>query len=521
MQAGGGGGGGSSSAPRIAYTDINVASGSGGDQGHGAFVRIFGVGFGATQGSSTLTMGGGNMVTSCTQCSWSDTQIIAQVGSSAVTGNIVVTNGSTSNGVPFTVATTNYVFVSPSGNDSTGTGSFAAPYATWRKAFNSVTGTDNNNVTTNTILYFMPGFAQTTDDGRGYSATAATDLGGSSATKQLQLVAYPGGTATFGSTSVDNGIKGYSNWITIADLKIIGRNSTVDQEAGQFRMVNNDLSCPSPPSGLGGTACLIGETQTASDTWAVYGNTMHDTGGNVDKTYHAVYWSSGVNHMDFGWNTIGAGTFKGYCRGVMFHATTGNDLFDLHVHDNIITNSYCDGLAFASVNPGNGTVEAYNNLIYNVALASNPYGVANETGIAVNTDNNNTDTGTVQVYNNTIVNAGAYITGGQNGCFGVVTPGAGLNLENNICSQPSSSQPYIEPGSTGVTGNHNLWYGAGTKPSFDATGLSVNPLFTSTTNFSLQSGSPGIGTGNTTGASVHDILGMLRASPPSIGAYEQ
>jgi hypothetical protein len=481
-------------------------------------VRIFGSNFGASQGSSTLTLGS-NLITNCSLCSWTNTAIIAQLGAAAQTGNIVVTvDGLPSNGIPFTVTPTTIVFVSSSGKD-TNSGSFADPFLTWRAAFNSVTSNDNNSPAQNTVIYLEPGVSVATDDGRGYSAVMSTDLGGSSTTKQLAIVGYPGGTVNVGSTSVANGIHGWGSYLTIADLTIIGGSSAIDDEAGNARIINNTFSCPSPPTGVGDTACVLGETASASDTWAFDGNTVSNTGGNVDKTYHAVYFSSGANHADVGWNNIGQG-FKGYCRSIMFHATTGGNLFDIHVHDNVITGGYCDAIGLASVDPSLGVVEAYNNVISHVAIASNPYGVANEAGIAINSDPAASTSGTVSIYNNTVVDAGAYTIGNQNGCFGIVTAGAGMQLNNNICSQPNSTEPYIEPGSQGVTGSNNLWYGAGASPSFDSAAVILNPDFTSTTIFSLQTMSPAIGTGTETKTSVYDILGMLRPNPPSIGAYQ-
>jgi hypothetical protein len=505
-------------APQINYTDLNVGSGTGGDNGNGVYVRIFGSNFGATQGSSTLTLGS-SLVTNCTLCSWSNTAIIAQIGPAAQTGNIVVTvNGLPSNGAPFTVTPTTIVFVSSTGLD-TNSGSFTSPFKTWRAAFNSVTSGDSNSPTQNTVIYLEPGVAVSTDDGRGYSAVISTDIGGSSPTKQLSIVGYPGGTVSVGSTSVSNGVHGWGEYLTIADLSIIGGNSAIDDEAGNARIINNTLSCPSPPNGLGDTACVIGETENPADIWAFDGNTVSNTGGNVDKTYHAVYFSTDANHADVGWNNIGQG-FKGYCRSIMFHATAGSNLFDIHVHDNIITGGYCDAIGLASVDPSKGTVEVYNNVISHVAIASNPYGVANEAGIAINSDPAGSTSGTVYIYNNTVVDAGAYTLGNQNGCFGIVTAGAGIQLNNNICSQPNSTEPYIEPGSSGVTGSNNLWYGAGASPSFDAASVDLNPDFVSTTNFSLQSASPAIQAGTASKTSVFDILGTLRPNPPSIGAYE-
>ncbi|WP_052200348.1 Ig domain-containing protein [Terriglobus sp. TAA 43] len=507
-----------SGAPHINYTDLNVGSGTGGDNGNGVYVRIFGANFGSSQGSSNVTIGNGSIVTNCALCSWSDTQIIAQLGSSATTGQVVATvNGLQSNGVPFTVTPTTILFVSPNGSDSN-SGSFTSPFKTWRAAFNSATSNDSRSPSQNTVIYLEPGTDVTFDDGRGYKAAISTDRGGSSATSQLSIVGYPGGTVTVGSSSITNGVHGWANFVTIANLNIVGQVSAIDAEAGDVRIINNSISCPAPPSGVGGTACVLGETTDPTETWVFQGNNVHDTGGNVDKTYHAVYFSSNVNHADVGWNNVGQ-NFKGYCRGIMFHATLGNNEYDLHVHDNIVTNSYCDGIALASVNPSLGTVEVYNNVVSNAALASNPYGVANEAGIAINTDPaGGGSSGNVEVYNNTVVNAGAYTLGNQNGCFGVVLSGAGMHLTNNICSQPSSSQPYIEKGSTNVSGSNNLWYGAGAAPSWDSAPITLNPLLSAI--YSLLGLSPASGAGTTSIMSPFDILGNARGSRPSVGAYQ-
>ncbi|WP_263417965.1 beta strand repeat-containing protein [Terriglobus albidus] len=510
---------GSSGGPHINYTDLNVGSGTGGDNGNGVYVRIFGSNFGSTQGSSTVVLGG-PLVTNCSLCSWSDTTIIAQLGSAAKTGNIVVTvNGAASNGVPFTVTPTDIVFVSPNGAD-TNTGSFTSPFKSWRAAFNSVTSSDSMTPVRNTVIYLLPGTDVSFDDGRGYKSAISIDIGGSSPTSQLSIVGYPGGTVNVGSPSITYGVHGWGKYATIANLNIVGQSSAIDAEAGNVRIINNSLSCPAPPSGLGGTACALGETTDPSETWVFDGNNVHDTGGNVDKTYHAVYFSSNVNHAEVGWNDVGQ-NFKGYCRGIMFHATLGNNEYDLHIHDNVVTNSYCDGIALASVNPSEGTVEIYNNVVAHVALASNPYGVANETGIAINTDPAaGSSSGNVEVYNNTVVDAGAYTIGNQNGCFGVVSSGAGLHLTNNICSQPSGSQPYVESGSTNVSGSHNLWYGAGAAPSWDSSPVGSNPLFVSTGNFALQSQSPAKAAGTKSITSTIDIEGASRGSTPSMGAYQ-
>jgi hypothetical protein len=506
------------SPPHINYTDINVGSNTGGDTGNGVYVRIFGANFGSSQGSSLLTLGG-KLITNCRLCSWTNNQIIAQLGPAAKTGDIHVdVAGAHSNGVPFTVTPTTILFVAANGSDSN-RGTFAAPFKTWRAAFNSVTDTDSHPPKQNTVIYLEPGAVVNFDDGRGYSAVLSTDIGGTSPIKQLSIVGFPGGTVNVGSTSVTDGVHGWGSYLTIADLTIVGKVSAIDAEKGNVRIVNNSLSCPSPPTGVGGAACILAETNTPTDSWVFQGNNVHDTGGNVDKTYHAIYFSSNANHVEFGWNNIGA-NFLGYCRSILFHATTGANLFDLHVHDNQIAGGYCDAISFASVNPSAGTVEAYNNVITHVAIASNPYGTANEAGIAINSDAGPGASGTVYAYNNTVVDAGEYTTGNQNGCFGVVSPGVSLVLTNNICMQPSTAQPYIEPNSTEVSGTNNLWYGAGPAPRFDPQPVILAPRLVSATGFALQAGSPAHAAGTMTRASIFDIIGTQRSPAPSIGAYE-
>ena len=88
--------------PRIFYTDIQSGPNTGGENNNGAFVTIYGKGFGPDRGDALVTIGGGVVDN---YPAWSDTRITVQLGSAAQTGNIqVVVGGRTSNGVPFTVS---------------------------------------------------------------------------------------------------------------------------------------------------------------------------------------------------------------------------------------------------------------------------------------------------------------------------------------------------------------------------------------------------------------------------------
>jgi hypothetical protein len=75
-------------------TSLSPASGTA-----GTVVTITGTTFGATQSSGSVTFNGAP----ASPTSWSDTSIVVAVPTGATTGNVVVTSGSASNGVPFTV----------------------------------------------------------------------------------------------------------------------------------------------------------------------------------------------------------------------------------------------------------------------------------------------------------------------------------------------------------------------------------------------------------------------------------
>lgn len=103
----------------------------------GTPVTINGSGFGAPQGTSTVTFGG---PVPASASSWSATQIVAAVPQGATTGNVIVTvNNTASNGVPFTLVQSVSVSVSPASVTLApgGTQAFTA----------TVTGTSNTAVT--------------------------------------------------------------------------------------------------------------------------------------------------------------------------------------------------------------------------------------------------------------------------------------------------------------------------------------------------------------------------------------
>jgi hypothetical protein len=514
---------------RLFYSDLVSGPNTGGENGHGAYVTVDGNGFGSTQGSSTVTVGGG---AAAAYPVWTNTRITFQLGAAAVTGNIVVNvaGKGVSNGLAFTVRAGNIFFVS-GGGDDTHAGSFAGPWATIPQAKNSLQAGDIAYIGT----HAGDAVSQTTVDASssydcalGMSTNDGSNAGTAAAPKAL--IVYPGATATVGVQSgIERGlltpaITGVFDYWVIAGFTFRGQVEAIDLE-GQttgWRIIDNDISCP---NGTGPSGCVTGgPTQLA-----FYGNVVHDTAANVaasaiTKYYHAVYWGS--SHIDMGWNTVRNGMT---CRGIQFHDTGGVNEFDLHVHDNVIHDTVCDGLNFATVDPSQGTVEAYNNVIYNVGLGPDPAdGAADYAGIYVSgeTDSGPPGGGTVQVYGNTLYNCGSW-SSSDSGAFndGGGNPSLKMNLVDNLIVTTGGAEVYVakDSGVGLIGGNNNLFFGSGAAPSFVSASVTGDPKLSNPAgaDFHLLAGSAAIGQGVMISAST-DFDGNARPQNGSwdIGAYE-
>ncbi len=497
--------------PRLFYSDLTSGPNIGGENNNGTIVTLVGKRFGATQGTSTVTVGSGTVAA---YKLWSDTKVAIAIGSAATTGNIVVhtTNGD-SNGVPFTVRSGNIYCVSTGGNDSN-TGQF--PSSCWLTLVHA-----KNTIAAGDIAYAENGVSATTLD--AFSSTLSIQSAGTSSSPKA-LVAYPGAAVTIGTPTIQYAartpnISGgpFSNWV-IAGMFMEGIEALDLSAVDGWRVVNNEMTCPngSTPLGFG---CL----QTDSTTNVQFlGNYVHDAGTNCGsgcKLYHAVYFSTNGNHIEAGWNTI---IPKGGCRALQFNSSKGKDQFDLHVHDNLIHDAICDGINFATVNPTNGPVEAFNNVIYHVGTGPAPSGIeSNYTCFNVN--GHSTKAPNVEIYNNTMYDCGSRLNADSGG-LSVYVP---ARLRNNIV-RSINSEPYFTPndGSCSlISGMNNLWFGTGAPPSCSSLTANLNsdPLFVNpTSDFHLQSGSPAIDSGVTLSNLLTDFDGITRPQLAAydIGAYE-
>ena len=487
--------------PTAIFTDLLSGPNSGGQNNQGAVVTIYGFGFGAARGNSTVTMGG---AAPAAYLLWSDGKVSFQLGNSAVTGNIVVNvaGAGASNAMPFTVRPGRIFFVAPGGTD-TNAGGFTSPWATVRHAKNSAQAGD--------IIYLMNGVNETTLDGS--SATLAIAKSGSPGLP-IGLVAYPGAAATIGSAAGQRyGIRttsAASNWV-VAGINLRGAFSALTVgNSSNWRVIGNDISCP---NGSGSGACVEFSTDV---NVSMYRNRIHDSGSasstNI-KLYQGVQFDEGSNGIDFGWNEIAV---IRSCRALQFFSDT-TPLFNITVRNNLIHDSRCDGINFANVNPGQGAVKAYNNVIYRAGTGPAPGGVeANYACINAG----GSGSAAIQITGNTLYDCGRR----ANADSGAVAASVPVSLTDNIVDAVSG-ESYTAPNSsaTKFSGAHNLFFGNGAAPSFSSSSVSGDPKFVdiANNNFQLQAGSPAIDAGANDGIS-RDILQTSRPQGAAydIGAYE-
>ncbi len=532
-------------APVLFFTDLISGPNTGGENNNGVYVTIYGNNFGS---SPTVTVGGGQAIVKIapTTYLWYQKMVI-QLGPPAASGNIVVANSNgTSNGLPFAVRSGNIYFVSTGGSDSNA-GSFAAPWKTLPHAVQTAGA--------GATIYAENGVSATVDDGQGWGA--AVLLRGEwcqgTATNQKALIAYPGATVTVGSSgnSPGYGIEGTDftagsgacggNWV-IAELNLRGPQPLqTNGPSSYWRIIGNDVSNPQAGGGSGGGSALGVEMSTYTK---VLGNNCHDLAlASTDRLQQGLYPGTDSNHLEVGWNMVN--NAKGRS-GIQIHSSplsSGNGyvMYDISIHDNVVHNIAEEGIIIDTVDPSQGPVSVYNNVVYNTGMDGKGMD-----GAIYRADSSDYDqshgvgSGYVDFYNNTVFN---YSGGpGFGGSFEVHQGQALIDrLRNNIILSSGSPYFYEESSQTSyhsctsgdsasvcpnLTGSNNLVYGAGAPTFTNLVTGSVNqdPKLTSTAggDAHLLAGSPAIDAGTAISGLAMDVSGTLRpqGSGLDIGAYE-
>jgi hypothetical protein len=523
-------------APHIFFSDLESGPNTGGQNNRGVWVTIWGKGFGAERGASTVTVGGG---AAADYPIWTDTKVTFQLGPLAKGGQIVVNpKGSGApgsgapgsgaprggNGIPFTVRPGKIYFVAVNGSDRHN-GSFALP---WKSIVHA-----KNRMSAGDVTYIRDGVAQTSED--SFTAYLSMDAdGGNNSGKPgspKALVAYPGARVAIGKAhGLDYGIRtpniqAHEDWWVISQLHIVGGKQAIDMSGVGWKIVGNDIECP---GGDGQVGCF---EASQSSRIRLYGNEVHNAGAGpvASKFYHAVYFSTDSNHIDVGWNHI-HDNFT--CRAVQFHSSplcrpgcgssdeTGRNQFDLHVHDNLIHGDRCNGINFATVDPSKGPVEAYNNVIYHVGLADPKDGGGAFSCIYVAgiTNHGAAGTGTVEIFNNTLHDCGANHSRNAFGSRGAFSVGGGpagftMRLRNNIVYQ-LPGELYLDGSKAQITGERNLWFGPENGPAQTQSNVSGDPLFVDLEKFDfhLRGASPALDAGATVLPNNPFISGNSRAT---------
>lgn len=542
--------------PVILGLDLESGPKTGGENGNGAYVTIYGKNFGATRGSSTVTLNGA-AVAAYTR--WGDTsysglqeKITVELGSAVSTGVFVVTVGgvASNNSGTFTVRSGTIYFVATTGNNSNA-GTFASPWLTIPKAKNTMVAGD--------ISYIRNGVAANTDDG----SSSCLELNGQHGTlgNPLAIVGYPGATATIGKTTspCELAIRSMGNnesfW-TFANVRILAvSDGTAGFAVEHWRLIDVDVQCPNG-NGMAGCVGIGGGDATSTSTNAklLFSNVGPAGTTGASSTYHGIYWSL-IQGAEIGWNHIH--DVRG-CRAVHFFSP-GDPMGNISVHDNLIHDVVCDAILFADGSDPNigqiaesdvpAGINIYQNVIYNSGTGDPPEGASGNFAISVQDWKSigQSSGGTIQIYNNTMYANGTNPTAGRGGgCYAVTGGGSNPSFKgqfrNNICvitTTNTDGQYYWQDNPTGgncgsglstncgrVFGDKNIFFGMGAMWT-DANMTNktvVDPVFTNTAthDLTLQSSST-VKTGALTIAALtRDFNSLTRPQGASYayGAYE-
>ncbi|MFH1413957.1 MAG: PKD domain-containing protein [Candidatus Omnitrophota bacterium] len=499
-------------APVVFYSDLISGPNTGGQGNKGVFVTISGNNFGATRGSSYVTVGGGQVDNYPV---WSDSKVVFQLGSSASTGNIVVTTSEgLSNAIPFTVRSGNIYFVDINSPNNPGSGTYSDPWRSPASYYSTMRAGDTCYIRSGT---YTGRYGHQT---AYYNVSFGRNVSGS-LNNEIAWVAYPGETVRFEANTY-TGAEGNFDWYNssrsyyvVSGFQLYARYRQCARMSGRNnRFINNDCE------GLKTHAYAI-INPIGSNNDKIYGNTLHGaTSGN--KLDHPLYIGYGTDDLDFGWNHIfnnDVGVGPAISINQDYADQNGYRFENILIHDNIIdcrdSSEALRAIGFIGQADGS-SAKVYNNIIiegggdvswnYCIYIYS----------------------GSLDLYNNTIYNAkGSYAIRLQKLVDGSNTyiPET-IRIKNNIITTQSGCGYFNisnENEMVLLETDYNCYFGDGNGPARDSHAVNVNPLFVNApSNLRPQLGSSCINSGyDTTSLVSRDIDGNLRPSVSvDIGAYE-
>ncbi|MDQ2839840.1 MAG: Ig-like domain-containing protein [Acidobacteriota bacterium] len=567
--------------PVCMYQDVQSGPATGGEGGNGVYLNIYGVNFGATQGSSTVAVNGTPVAQYLywgADPTGERQQIGVQIASGSTSGKITVTTaaGACSN-LNFTIRAGHIWFIGPNADNSTpGTAAemkAANSYSTpWGLTNANVPNTNGAFSTFRTpytyyescvapgdFLVFLAGVNYPYYDGRGWGGSLTLDQA-TTAGSFITLQGRPGGNAILGGgeTNISAISNTWSGGYTVySGLTLVGQgsNGSALNMWNYDRAVGNTLSCPSCRDEAGGG---ITAAEGAANGIEALGNEITQVSTNTtllpsgsNKQFHDVYIAG--NSWEFAWNRIDS---TAAYNGVQVNEDGVSGFYDFSIHDNDIADVNGSGINLSDIDPSSGYVQVYNNVIHHtgIALASDGGSDDPHSCIAVKGYGGSTGTGTVEVYNNTMYDCSSYLnsTGSASSegeSCAIFIPANQLNVTtnmvNNIAYEPGYAHSSVYnvyicgDGTAGsISGSNNIWYSGSTPGSTayaTAVGTIENPLFVNPsngtlTNFGLQSASPARGAGVSVGSVqslqtndshlTWDFNQAVRPSQSSVGALE-
>jgi len=499
-------------APVVLYTDIVTGPNTGGEGGNGAYLTLFGRGFGASQGDSQVTI---NNVPVAAYKQWSDTKITVQPGPNVTSGAIKITVGSESYSDPaitFTVVRGNIYFVALNGSDSGRVGNINRP-------FRSIQNTlDRSDFGPGDHLVIRGG--EWTDAYDKYKSFFSIHHKSGTAAAPFAIMGYPGETVTLfrkENSGVTRAVHSYATegHYVIANLHVNmnnGGSTCIGIAPGtrNVRIVNNEGQGMFEDSG--GSACIAG----SGKGYRILGNHIHHNSGS--KLYHALYFDgrdrSGPDDIEIAYNHIHHQTGG---RGVQIYGDTGTPITNVRVHHNLIHDIALDGIIF-SRDSAEG-FQAYNNVVFRTAVAE-LRGPSTDRGGSGGCIRFASAELVAEVYNNTFVDC-AVDNDPESGAIRFERASK-LTLRNNIViGKYTNNSPPPE-----IVSSHNLWYGSGTPPGWDSNSISADPRFVAApaADYRLLPASPAIDRGSSAVGNVvtNDYDGNRRPQGRThdVGAFE-
>jgi hypothetical protein len=505
-------------APVILFSDITSGMNTGGQENLGAFITLYGEGFGGTRGNSTVTIGG---IEVANYVIWGQDNavargldmIVVQPGPNITSGNIIVTvSNQASNPLPFIVRNGSIYFVIPDAPNASDAnpGTYTEPFQTLYRPRQVMQAGD--------IVYIRGGTFNTTDpDHPGWDAvlllTPDTDPNGTP-DAPVAYIGYPGDRPVLGAPVPMR--RGIYMEQTVAYYIIANWEFT--QHAGNLSLSGNGHRIIGNYShdGVAGEDYTVIGVAGNSAQLKLFGNLLLNNPNTGGEEVGVGFYLEGFGtnqDIDFGWNQIQDQNGRRSIQ--IFGHLAGDRMEDIRIHDNLISTSLPlrNHILLGGSDGGTevlGTIYVYNNIIVG----------SNGQGLRINDPQ-----GTVIIQNNVLYNNGTQGFDGHGQLF-IEQAGTDLiALQNNIL-YAESGQTYYDFG-TGVVpsvfsaASNNLWFNAGIAPGWDTNSVNANPMFinAASNDFRLSENSPAIDTGINTGIS-RDYIGTLRDLNYDIGAYE-